>query len=86
MRKNEGRRISREKTTPTKLCGRCGRGSHLRDKCLAKDATCHSCEKKGHFSSQYFTKQVADIKSEIEAAFLGTVTDKQASRGIPQCS
>ena len=79
MRKNEGREIGRGSTKPTKPCGRCGRGSHPRDKCPAKDATCHRCGKKGHFSSQCFTKQVADIKSEMEAAFLGTVTDKQAS-------
>ena len=79
MRKNEGRGIGRGKATPTKPCGRCGRGSHTRDKCPSKDATCHRCEKKGHFSSQCFTKKVADIKSEMEAAFLRTVTDKQAS-------
>ena len=78
MRKNESRGIGRGKTTPMKPCDRCGRGSHLRDKCPTKDATCHRCEKKGYFSSQCVTKQVADIKSEMEAAFLGTITDKQA--------
>ena len=79
MCKNEGRGIRRGKTTPMKLCGRCGRGSHPCDKCPAKDAMCHRCENKGHFSSQCFTKQVANIKIEMEAAFLVTVTHKKAS-------
>ena len=43
----------------SKPCGRCGRGCHGRDKCPAKDATCHKCQKKGHFSSQCFSKRTA---------------------------
>ena len=37
-------------TTP-KQCTRCGKGSHQRDKCPARDAVCHKCHKKGHYSA-----------------------------------
>ena len=47
------------KPTDSKPCGRCGRGYHSRDKCPAKDATCHKCQKRGHFSSQCFSKKAA---------------------------
>ena len=41
-----------------KLCMRCGKDYHKRDKCPARDATCHKCQHKGHYSSQCFTKSV----------------------------
>merc|ERR1712082_277551 len=37
-------------------CGFCGRKSHTRDNCPAKDALCNSCKRKGHFSVQCRTK------------------------------
>ena len=43
----------------SKSCGRCGRGDHSRDKCPARDATYHKCQKKGHFSSQCFSTRTA---------------------------
>ena len=42
-----------------KPCGRCGKGHHGKDKCPAKEATCFKCQKKGHFSSQCFSKRTA---------------------------
>ena len=51
--------------TPTK-CTRCGREAHKRQQCPARDATCHKCNKKGHFGSQCFSKigkRVGDITS-----------------------
>ena len=30
-----------------KLCTRCGKDYHKRDKCPARDATCHQCQHKG---------------------------------------
>ena len=40
----------------SKLCGRCGKGHHGKDKCPAREATRFKCQKKGHFSSHYFSK------------------------------
>ena len=34
-----------------KQCTRHGKGSHKRDKCPVRDATCHKCHKKGHYSA-----------------------------------
>lgn len=31
-------------------CTRCGRGPHSKQQCLAREATCHHCKKKGHKS------------------------------------
>ena len=42
-----------------KSCSRCGKAYHNRDKCPAKDVACHKCQKKGHFSSQCFSKKPA---------------------------
>ena len=59
-------------------CTRCGRDRHKPgDRCPAKTAVCHKCKKKGHFSSQCFSKEVAATNHEEEAqqdaAFLGPV-------------
>ena len=43
-------------------CTRCGREPHARNSCPAKEAICHTCKKRGHYSSQCFKKlSVADI-------------------------
>ena len=42
-----------------KSCSRFGKAYHSRDKCPAKDVACHKCQKKGHFSSQCFSKRSA---------------------------
>lgn len=41
---------------------------HPRNKCPAKDATCHKCQMKGHYSTQCFVKNI-DMSS-LDAAFL----------------
>ena len=46
--------------TPDKLCARCGKGPHGRDKCPATEAVCHRCKKKGHYNSQCHTKMGAN--------------------------
>jgi len=48
-KKPEGRSSPKRRT-------RCGKGSHKRDKCSARKAICHKCQRKGHYSSQCFTK------------------------------
>ena len=45
--------------TRGKPCGRCGKGHAKQEKCPAKDAVCHKCQRIGHFSAQCFSKTVA---------------------------
>ncbi|KAK3796221.1 hypothetical protein RRG08_006791 [Elysia crispata] len=45
-----------------KKCGYCGKTpQHKRDKCPARNATCHKCNKKGHYSSVCRTGAVKEI-------------------------
>ena len=39
-------------------CSRCGKGPHTQQKCPARDAECHNCKRKGHYSAQCFHKAV----------------------------
>ena len=67
------------KPTPQNQCTHCGKGQHSRDKCPAKEATCHRCHRKGHFSTQCFSKSVAELSSEshLDTAFLDTVSSTE---------
>ena len=58
--------------SPPKKCTRCGKGSHMKDKCPARDAICHKCQHKGHYSSQCFTKSA-----------VATVTTQELGNGSP---
>ena len=67
-------------------CTRCGKAKHpIPEKCPAKSATCHKCNRKGHYASQCLSKTVAASAHEVEAdseeeVFLGTVTsDKETA-------
>ena len=44
-------------------CRRCGRGSHPRQDCPARDATCHRCNHKGHYSAQCLSKTILELTS-----------------------
>ena len=64
-----------------KQCTRCGKELHSRDKCPARDVTCHRCQKKGHYSTQCYSKgtstaPVSEVTSEshLDTAFLDTLT------------
>ena len=70
------------KPSLAKICGRCGKGPHGRDKCPARELTCHRCQKKGHYQSQCRTKLTASqhsVSSEtcIDASFLDVLTANQ---------
>ena len=41
-----------------KSCWWCEKGYHSRDKCPAKDVTCHKCQTRGHFSLQCSSKRI----------------------------
>ena len=63
------------------LCGRCGRGTHGRDKCPAREAICNRCHKRGHYSLQCRTKMVHSTSSEtsMDTAFLDVMIGDQSS-------
>ena len=49
-----------ERRSSYKPCTRCGKSNHKRDKCPAREAICHKCQHKGHYSSQCFTRSAVD--------------------------
>ena len=53
--------IPRQPFVNTKVCRRCGKSSHPRQSCPAKDATCFRCNRKVHYGSQCLSKTVAEI-------------------------
>ena len=68
-------------------CMWCGGQPHKRQSCLAKDTTCNSCHKRGHFQAVCLSKKhtakrrsingVADLE-EVEVPFLGEVYSSEA--------
>ena len=53
------KRPSPKLTTSPKQCSRCGKGSHKKDECPARDAVCHKCLRKGHYAALCFSKTKA---------------------------
>ena len=43
-------------------CFRCGKAPHPRHLCPAKEAVCHKCKKKGHYSLQCRSKAITEVK------------------------
>ena len=63
--------LSKENSKPTPSCGWCGYERNSCQACLAKDATCNKCKKKGHFqtvccSSALPTKKVWELEEDEE--------------------
>ena len=44
-------------------CKRCGKGSHPREHCPARDATCYRCNRKGHYKAQCLSKTISELTS-----------------------
>ncbi|KAK3782887.1 hypothetical protein RRG08_002516 [Elysia crispata] len=58
---------------PGKKCGYCGRTPvHKKEACPARTATCHNCNKKGHYSSVCRSSKVREVQVQDEP-FLGSV-------------
>ena len=64
-------------------CMRCGRESHPRDKCPARDAICHRCKRKGHYGIVCRSKTIANTieatadsiaSLDMDTAFLDNLT------------
>ena len=70
----------KQRQNSSKKCTRCGKEQHARDKCPAKDATCHRCQRKGHYSAMCFAKTVSTVSesgSNLETAFLDSASSDQ---------
>ena len=67
-------------------CTCCGKNKHDRgDTCPARDAVCHRCNRRGHFSTRCYSKTVANIDAEsnessMDTAFLGAVNHSNPLR------
>ena len=87
-RGNRGREWPKQTTDNAKPCGRCGRGRHQRDKCPARDAVCHNCQRKGHYGAQCFRKTVSTMEEEEtpDTAFLDTVSGNRSKAWIAKIS
>ena len=67
------------------ICSRCGHNKHVgKEKCPAASATCHKCNKKGHYSAQCFSKthnnpdkQATAHELSLDTAFLDVMTTNQ---------
>ena len=62
-------------------CKPCGKDHLSGERCPAKAATCYKCNRKGHFSSQCFSKTVAASAEELslDTAFLGALNSGKTS-------
>ena len=64
-------------------CTRCGKLKHDKGvRCPAKDDICRKCNRKGHYSSQCFSKTVAGVNTSelnLDTAFLGGVRANSGS-------
>ena len=75
------------RSKPERKCMWCGGQQHKRQSCPAKDVTCNSCHKRGHFqavclstkqaSKRSSVNEVADLE-EVEVPFLGEVYSSDA--------
>ena len=80
------------RATTSQICKRCGKGSHPRQQCPAKDVTCFRCERKGHFAALCLSKTVAQLTTGmnellvepeedpyLDAVYLNTVEGAEAT-------
>ena len=75
------------RSKPERKCMWCGGQQHKRLSCPAKDVTCNSCQKRGHFQTVCLSKkqaakrtsinEVADLE-EVEFPFLDEVYSSEA--------
>ena len=57
----------------------CGLLRHSRSKCPARDATCHKCQKKGHFSKECRSSSVSTSVTPNNGAMFATITSAATS-------
>ena len=59
----------------TKVCKRCGKGSHPRHLCPARDVTCYHCNKQGHYRSQCLSKTMGEVVTPAQQTVLDSQED-----------
>ncbi len=73
---------SKPKPNPSNRCQRCGKAPHSKLSCPASQAVCHSCKKKGHFSSVCLSKGISSVVTTehtgTDEYYLNTVTSNNA--------
>ena len=69
-------------------CKKCGRApAHSTQQCPARDETCHSCHRRGHYARVCLNRTVGEIEaatgsdSDEEAAYLGLVNSQVPDNG-----
>ena len=75
-----GGKGKQRQNSSSKKCTRCGKEQHARDKCPAKDATCHRCQRKGHYSAMCYAKTISTVSedaSSLDTAFLDSASTDQ---------
>ena len=78
-RRDSGRPLP---ATNTAQCTRCGQSKHEKgSRCPAKEAVCHKCNRKGHYSKKCFSKTVAAGSNELslDTAFVGALRANQGT-------
>ena len=74
-----------QKTPSLKPCTRCGKGTHPREKCPARDAICHRCQRKGHYGALCYSKQASlSETTSLDTAFLDTAFMDTMTYGAPE--
>ena len=64
------------------------KGSSFSSSLPAKDAACHKCNKKGHYSSMCFTKSVSTISEEansLETEYLNNLEEQDSTQSSWTC-
>ena len=75
------------------ICSHCGKGAHSRQACPAKDAACHKCNKKGHYSSMCLTKSISNITEKavsedansLETAYQNNLEEQDSTQSAWTC-
>ena len=85
--RNRSQAPARKPRQTQSKCSRCGKGPHTRQQSPARDAECHNCKRKGHYSAQCFHKAVAevtippesDVTDYYDVAYLNPVSSGQTT-------
>ena len=59
----------------TKVCKRCGKGSHPRQLCPARDVTCYRCNRQGHYRSQCLSRTMGEVITPAQQTVLDSQED-----------
>ena len=78
------RSTAQDRKSNQQVCSRCGHNRHVgKEKCPAAGVTCHRCNKRGHYSSQCFSRtqttesQATAHELSLDTAFLDVMTTQQ---------